>query len=390
MKLLLPVLTAVTAQINVNVFVKNLWFNWTQEFNYVPQSSEEESHAFQNFAKNYEFVQQHNARFENGEETFAVKLNQFAHLSIEEFAERYLMPKHDFTPKKIAQKLVTRTAKEYPCPILFQAESQSYPEVVSYRPTNLTENPSGIIQVTKVKNQGQCGSCWSFGSAAAMEAEMCRKGRKMCQYWDGLASQQIVDCSSFTQQQSCNPDVINLRPYDDHGCHGGFQSNAMRYAMLNNGLMDWMDYPYTSGYTMHMQKCNSDPALEYKDIIDDCGGTVFGNETELAQAVAEVGAMTISIDAGTTSFQLYDYGVYSNPNCSSVILDHAVTVTGYGVWADEGPDFWEVKNSWGTDWGMDGYVYMIRNDDNNCGVASDARYAISEKSDMYNFDMGSG
>lgn len=96
-----------------------------------------------------------------------------------------------------------------------------------------------------------------------------------------------------------------------------------------------------------------------------------GNETALQFAVYQ-NPVAATIDASLTSFQFYNGGVYYDAACGANDLDHEVLVVGWGVL--NGVDYWLVKNSWGTDWGLEGYIMMARNRDNNCGIASLATY----------------
>lgn len=101
-----------------------------------------------------------------------------------------------------------------------------------------------------------------------------------------------------------------------------------------------------------------------------------GNERRLKEAVAKIGPIAVAIDASHPSFQFYKGGVYYEPLCASGRMDHGVLVVGYGTDEATGMDYWLVKNSWGTEWGENGYIRMARNRNNNCCIACYGAYPI--------------
>jgi len=151
--------------------------------------------------------------------------------------------------------------------------------------------------------------------------------------------------------------------YGNEGCDGGLMTAAMEYIIKNNGIDTEASYPYTAeDGTCHFRTANIGATLKsYTNVAT-------GNENDL-QSKANVGPVSVAIDASHDSFQLYESGIYYEPACSSTQLDHGVLVVGWGQ-NSTGSDYWLVKNSWGTSWGLEGYIWMSRNRNNNCGIAT--------------------
>jgi len=195
--------------------------------------------------------------------------------------------------------------------------------------------------VTGIKNQGQCGSCWAFSTTGSTEGANFLKNGKLV----SLSEQQLVDCSGS---------------YGNYGCDGGLMDSAFQYIIANKGIDTESTYPYTA----QDGTCAWNPA--------NVGGTVSKytdvqsqSEPALQQAI-QARPVSVAIDASQSSFQFYSSGTYYEPNCSSTQLDHGVLAVGF----DDGAGFYIVKNSWGTDWGMSGYIQMSLGKNNNCGIAT--------------------
>jgi len=216
-------------------------------------------------------------------------------------------------------------------------------------PTSVDWRKQGAV--TPVKNQGQCGSCWSFSATGSTEgATFLKKGNL-----PSLSEQNLVDCSTAQGNQ---------------GCNGGLMDQAFQYIISNRGIDTEASYPYTATGPNACQYNAANSAATLTSFQD----VASGNENALQAAVAQQ-PTSVAIDASQQSFQLYSGGVYNEPACSSTQLDHGVLAVGYGADASN-TAYWIVKNSWGASWGLQGYILMSRNLNNQCGIATAASYPI--------------
>ncbi|KYQ99683.1 counting factor associated protein [Tieghemostelium lacteum] len=207
--------------------------------------------------------------------------------------------------------------------------------------------------VAPVKDQGICGSCWAFGSSAALEAQNCIANGELIE----ISEQQLVDCSF--QQGS-------------QGCNGGSAYGVYQYVQENGGISTESGYPYTAA----QQYCKLNHVSSGIQ-VSGYNRIQNGSESDLQDAVATIGPVAVAIDTGlyvNPAFYFYQSGIWENPSCSTWNVDHEVVVIGYGTMETE--DYWLIKNSWSTHWGMNGYGLMARNKGDSCGIASDAVYPI--------------
>jgi cathepsin L len=230
-------------------------------------------------------------------------------------------------------------------PWKFKSPKKLFAKTNRKAPTAWDWRTEGAVQV--VKDQGQCGSCWAFAAIASEESMYFLYTLTLY----NLSEQNLVDCD-----------------YNDYGCEGGSVEGAYFYVYdeQNGYFVDETNYPYTAvdGACQYAASINSQAYL------NDFGTLANPTESNLLLVVYDYGPVACAIDASHSSFQLYISGVYDEPACSSDDLDHAVLTVGYSTDAS-GTDYWIVKNSWGTGWGQQGYIYMSRNKNNQCGIATD-------------------
>merc|ERR1711981_457790 len=348
---------------------------WKTRHNITFANSLEDQKRFKIYDQNRDLIHAHNERYEQGLESYWMGFNKFAAMEYEEFARKYL------TPRPVGAGML-----EYKCPHTFVSDGSEVPLVLSYSQgkTCYTNDESQClvtpIWTTSVKEQGNCGSCWTFGTAAAIESNLCKQERYDCTTWSGVSAQEFVDCASHTSRASKDETyVYNLSPYDNAGCNGGFQPNALRYVMMNqDSMMSWDDYPYTAGDKGRGGECQYDPNTAINHVMSSCSDMSKCSESDMANALVQQGVLTTGIDASGPQIMLFSGGVYKNNLCRSSVQNHAITVSGFGVYPfPTGDAYWEIKNSWGTDWGMDGYMMLSKDTGDQCGITEDVQYVLA-------------
>ena len=212
--------------------------------------------------------------------------------------------------------------------------------------------------VTPVKNQGQCGSCWSFSTTGALEGAYYIKNGVL----DSFSEQQLVDCDTRKNGGK------------DMGCNGGLMDSAFSWIEKNGGLCTEEDYAYTSGTTKTAGSCDTSCSIVSGSEIISYTDVKANSDSDMMTALAQQ-PVSIAIQADQKDFQLYNSGVFTG-SCGTQ-LDHGVLVVGYGNL--DGDNYYRVKNSWGTTWGDKGYIYLGRGDTFNngsgqCGMLMQASY----------------
>ncbi|CAF1002286.1 unnamed protein product [Adineta steineri] len=203
-----------------------------------------------------------------------------------------------------------------------------------------------------IENQGRCGSCYAFAVTAAIEGTFKFKKNENIK----LSKQQLVDCSPSS------------------GCSGGTLGQTYNYIKERGGLASDTSYPYANAKTSCALKSLKVGA------ISGYGKTNNGDEEGMRQALSTYGPLAAAIHT-TSDLQFYGPSksgrpgsdILDIPSCSKQV-DHAIAIVGYGT--ENGKDYWLVRNSWGTNWGLQGYFKIARNKNSMCGIATYGYYTL--------------
>ena len=298
-----------------------------ERFRKVYSSDEETDERFEVFRSNLRSIIEHNIV---PGQNFTLGVNQFSDLTPEEFKALYI---------NSGYQSGSATVGSYGCKT-YTSAATSAPASIDWRQKNA---------VTSVKDQGQCGSCWTFSSTGASEGAWAIATGKLID----LSEQQLVDCATGVS-------------YGSHGCNGGQMEGADKY-LIANGQCSLASYPYTATD----DKCKTCSPVAH---FSSCSDVKPNDQVSLKGAVS-MQPVSVAIEADTRYFQSYTGGILDASTCGTT-LDHGVLITGYGT--DNGKKYWNVKNSWSSTWGEQGYVRILRSDSTNdagiCGITMDPSF----------------
>jgi C1A family cysteine protease len=304
-----------------------LFSKWMKQHSKAYTTPQERSQRLAIFTANLDYIRAHQA---NPNRTWELKMNQFGDLSNDEFVGIYT----GYTP---IQRSYIRAKNEK----VITLPQRILATDIDWRSKN---------KVTPIKDQGQCGSCWAFSAVGSTES--CYAVENNVDATVQASEQQLVDCGGAEGNM---------------GCNGGLMDYAFQFIIDNKGICTESGYPYTARDGTCQKTCTK--TLTISGFTD-----VPANDATQLLAAVQTRPISIAVDAGGSDWQFYSGGVLNDQGCGTS-LDHGVLAVGH-ITSGSTP-YWIVKNSWGTSWGAQGYIYIADQGGKGagiCGINMDPSY----------------
>jgi cathepsin L len=323
------------------------------------KTSDEEEVKYTRFLTRDTFIEDHNEKFAAGLVTEVLDHNEMSIMTREEMNSKMglIKPDHADASKR----------------------STGYGHIRIWTPNTTKTRPSSVNWVQRfgnnwpVRDQGYCGSCWTFSATASMESAL-RIANGLTSPRIDLSQQFLVDCDS---KQNAVPDTYN------NGCNGGWPPNAIDDVIYTvdkringkNGIPTDAQYPYTAATYWNATSGGTGKCSSAARTYNPYEVVYLNGQDGIMWALDQVGPVMTCVFVGS-KFQSYKGGIYSedsgvraesmaeNPyesaGTSGCACNHAVVIVGYGFDSTLNKNYWLVRNSWGATWGESGYIRMER------------------------------
>ncbi|CAB3230376.1 unnamed protein product [Arctia plantaginis] len=296
------------AHIHFNEFMTKFGKNYVSEH--------EMRHRFEIFKANLQEVN----RLNQEENVNVYGISRFMDVTKEEFVNTYT----GFRAMNYGDHCVRKYDEDIP--------NTNVPDSFDWREKNA---------VAKVDNQGECGCCWAFSAAGVLEGQYAIRHKGPV----SLSKQQMIDCDLLSE-----------------GCCGGTPGNAIKSVIEQGGILRERDYPFIG------RKLNCTIEKPIVAAVKSCTLWRIESQEKIKRLLYTYGPISIAIRG--EGIIHYDHGIIPKCNNNTFALNHAVLLVGYG--AENGQQYWTVKNSWGNFWGNSGYFRLPRGEGiDSCGMQVD-------------------
>ena len=334
-------LAVLSASVSATMIDK--FYQWVETHKIaLPEGDRELLHIIENWKNNDRIIADTNAK----NLSYTLGHNAFSGMSSDEFAENM----HFSLNREIFETTGLRGFSE----TLVEASME----------TSVDWRTQGVV--SPIQDQGQAGTCYSFGTSCAVETALAIKTGVLTK----LSEQQIVDCSTI---KNGGPNM---------GVNGGQIAPTLEWIGKVGGLCTEQAYPYVSGTTGKTETCQKTCSQISGTAVKSFVNVKPKSDADMMTALSNT-VVSIAIEADESTFQLYKSGVFTG-KCGTT-LDHAVALVGYG--SQSGLDYYILRNSWGQSWGQSGYMLIGKGDDpatgkpyNNgagqCGLLMEGSYPV--------------